>query len=174
MTTIKQVKRMALKQYLTMGWNQYRIIKTQNKQGKSGRFDSCDRPNNLNEIGFVNCSACGTLKFNGWPRKMIGHLFKTTSSFVHHSKSISEFKLGLHSGNTQFRSKLAIFLSCLTLKFDGWTWKRIDNILNATLSFLHHFKSIGKFNLKLQSGNAQFGSKSAIFLSGLTVDLEKQ
>ena len=30
-------------------------------------------------------SACVTLKFNGWPRKKIGYLFYTTSSFVHHS-----------------------------------------------------------------------------------------
>ena len=28
---------------------------------------------------------------------------------------------------------------------------------------MHHFKSIGEFKLKLHSGNAQFGSKSAIF-----------
>ena len=33
-----------------------------------------------------------------------------------------------------------------------------------TSSILHHFKSIGEFKLKLQSGNAQFGSKSAIFV----------
>ena len=33
----------------------------------------------------------------------------TTSSFVHHFKSIGEFKLDLQSGNPQFGSKLPIF-----------------------------------------------------------------
>ena len=42
-----------------------------------------------------------TLKFNGWPRKIVGHLFCTTSSFVHHFKSISEFKLELQSGKSE-------------------------------------------------------------------------
>ena len=52
-----------------------------------------------------------TFKFDGWPRKIIGHLFYTTSSFVHHFKSISKFKLELQSGNAQFGSKLTIFLA---------------------------------------------------------------
>ena len=52
-----------------------------------------------------------TFKFDGWPRKIIGHLFYTTSSFVHHFKSISKFKLELQSGNAQFGSKLMIFLA---------------------------------------------------------------
>ena len=34
-----------------------------------------------------------TLKFDGWPWETIGHLFYNTSSFVHHLKSIGEFKL---------------------------------------------------------------------------------
>ena len=46
-------------------------------------------------------------------RKTIGHIFSTTPSFVHHYKSISEFKLELQSGSTQFGSKLVIlFVSC--------------------------------------------------------------
>ena len=48
------------------------------------------------------------LKFNGWPRKIIGHLFYTTSGFVHHFKSINEFKLEFQSGNAQFGSKSTI------------------------------------------------------------------
>ena len=45
--------------------------------------------------------------------KTIGHLFYTTSSFVHHFKTIGEFKLELQSGNSQFGSKLTIFfVSC--------------------------------------------------------------
>ena len=34
-----------------------------------------------------------TLKFDGWPSKMIGHLFNATSSFAQHFVAIGEFKL---------------------------------------------------------------------------------
>ena len=60
-----------------------------------------------------------TLKFGGRSCKTIGHFFYTTSSVVHHFKSIGEVKLELQSGNAQLGSKLVIFLSCVTLKFDG-------------------------------------------------------
>ena len=59
-----------------------------------------------------------TLKFDGWPRKTIGHLFYATSSYLQHLKAIGELKLELQSWNTQFRLKKMIFLSCVTLKFD--------------------------------------------------------
>ena len=49
------------------------------------------------------------LKFDIWPWKTIAHLFYTTSSFMHHSKAVGEFKLELQSGNAEFGSKLAIF-----------------------------------------------------------------
>ena len=80
------------------------------EQAKSEGFDSCNRPGNLTQIGLkLLIFQPMTLKFDGWPRKIIGHLFYITSNFVHHFKSISEFKLELQSGNTQFRSKSAIF-----------------------------------------------------------------
>ena len=119
-----------------------------------------------------------TLKFIGWPWKTIGHIFFEASSFMHHFIAIGAFKLKLQSGNAQFGSKLAIFLSSVTLKFDGWPWKTIGHLFYATLSFVHHFKAIGEFKLKLQSGNAQFRSKSAIYCPmwpwNLSGDLEKQ
>ena len=43
-----------------------------------------------------------TLQFDVWPWKTIGHLFYTTSNFVHHSVAIGEFKLELQSRNGQF------------------------------------------------------------------------
>ena len=64
--------------------------------------------------------------------KNIGHAFFIMSSFVHRFKSIGEFKLELQSGNTQFRSKSVIFLSGVTLKFDGWPWKTIGHLFLAT------------------------------------------
>ena len=38
-------------------------------------------------------SARVTLKFDGWPRKTIRHLFYATLSFLHHFVAIGEFKL---------------------------------------------------------------------------------
>ena len=159
-----------------------------------------------------------TLKFDGWPRKIIGQLFYITSSFLHHLKPLSESKLELLSGNAQsgqnqrffvpcdlkiwwmtlknnrtpflcyiklcasfqshpwiqtkvkdrkrsIRVKIGDLLSRVTLKFNGWPWKIIGHLFYVALSFMHHFISIGEFKLKLQSRNAQFGSKSVIFFS---------
>ena len=104
------------------------------------------------------------MEFDGWSRKTIGRFFYTTPSFVHHFKAISEAKLELQSGNAQVGSKLVIFLSCVTLKFDGWPWKSIGHLFYITLSCEHHFKAMGEFKLELQSGNPKFRSKSAFFL----------
>ena len=104
-----------------------------------------------------------TLKFDGWPWKTIGHLFYTTSSFVHHFKSIGKVKLELQSRNARFGSKSAIFLSHVTLRFDGWPWKTIGHLFYVASSFVHHFIAISEFKMELQSGNTQFGSKSKIF-----------
>ena len=142
-----------------------------------------------------------TLKFDGWSRKVIGQLFHITSSFVHHLKSLGEFKPELLSGNAQFGSKSmifcpvwpwnlmddlekqqsissmlhealciiskpsvnsnwsyspemlnfgsksAIFLSRVTLKFDGWPWKTIGHLFYVATSFMHHFIAIGESKL---------------------------
>ena len=65
-----------------------------------------------------------------------------------------------------------------------WPWNLADELeknrtpFHATPSSVHHFVAIGEFKLELQSGNAQFGSKSAFFLAiwpwNLMDDLEKQ
>ena len=185
-----------------------------------------------NWIQIVDFSARVTLKFDRWPRKTIGHFLYTTSSFVHHFKSIGEVKprvavrkqsirvkignffvprnlqiwrmtlrnnrapllypiklcasfqshrwiqTGVTVQKCSIRDKIGDFLSCVTLKFDGWPWETIEHFFYTPLSFVHHFKAIGEFKLKLQSGNAQFGSKSAFFCPvwpwNLTDDLQKQ
>ena len=113
-----------------------------------------------------------TLKFHGWPWKTIGHLFCTTLSLVHRFEAICEFKLELQSGNTQFGSKLVISLCCVTLKFDRWPWKTIGHLSYAASSFVHYFIAITEFKLELQSGNSQFGSKSTIFFSRVTLKFD--
>ena len=50
-----------------------------------------------------------TLQFDVWPWKTIGHLFYSTSSFMHHFVAIGVSKLELESGNAQFGSNLTIF-----------------------------------------------------------------
>ena len=49
------------------------------------------------------------------------------------------------------------------MKFDLWPWKTIGHIFNATSSLVLHLVAICEFKLELQSGNAQFWSKSKIF-----------
>ena len=103
-------------------------------QGKSEGFDSCDRPSNLTQIGFiVDFPVRVTLKLDGWPQKIIGHVFYTTSSFVHHFKSISELKLELQSGNTQFGSNSTIFTAV-------WPSNLMDDLENKRVPLLCYFK----------------------------------
>ena len=119
-----------------------------------------------------------TLTFDGWPWKAIWHLFYATSRFVDYFIAISESKLELQSRNAQFTSKSLIFLSCVTLTFGGWPCKMIGHLFLCYVKFVHHFGAISEFKLELQSGNPQFGWKSAIFCHvsswNLTDDLEKQ
>ena len=74
--------------------------------------------------------------------------------------------------------KIDDFFSRVTLKFNGWPWKTIGHLFYATSSFVQHFVPIGELKLELLSGNAQFGSKSAIFCPvwpwNMTDDFEKQ
>ena len=60
--------------------------------------------------------------------------------------------------------KISSFLSHVTLKFEGWPWKTIGHLFYLTSSFVHHFIAISEYKLELQSGNAQFGSKSLFFV----------
>ena len=174
--------------------------------------------------------SCLTLKFDGGSWKTIRHLFYATSSFVHSFVAISPFKLELQCRNARFGSKStifwatwpwnlmddietgirhhvlcyfqlcasfqshqwiqtgvtvrkrpigsksAIFLSHVTLIFEKTT--TTGHLFYATSSFVHHFVAIGELKLELQSGNAQFGSKSMNFSAmwpwNLIDDPEKQ
>ena len=104
------------------------------------------------------------------------------SSFVHNFVAIDEFKLELQSGNAQFRSKSAIFWFRVTFKFDGWPRETTGHLSSAASSFVFyfiassfvcHFIAISEFKLELQSPNAQFGSKSTIFFSTVTLKFDR-
>ena len=74
--------------------------------------------------------------------------------------------------------KIGNFLSRVTFKFDRWHRKTIEHLFYVASSFVYHFTAISEFKLELQSGNAQFWSKSMIFLAvwpwNLMDDLQKQ
>ena len=93
-------------------------------------------------------------------------------------QSCESIQSGVTVRKRSIRVEIGKFLSRATLKFNGWPWKTIGHLFYTTLSFVHHFKAVSQFNLELQSGNAQFGSKSASFCPvqpwNLTDDLEKQ
>ena len=87
-------------------------------------------------------------------------------------------KTGVTVRKRSIRVKIGNLLSRVTSKFEGLPWKTIAHLFYVASSFVHHFIAIGELKLKLQSGNAQFGSKSAIYCPlwpwNLTNDLEKQ
>ena len=54
------------------------------------------------------------------------------------------------------RVNISNFLSCVTLKFDGWPWKAIGCLFYAASSFVHHFfLAISEFKLELQPNLGQ-------------------
>ena len=122
--------------------------------------------------------SCVTWKYDGWPWETIRHLFYATLTFVHHFKSHRWIQTKATVRKRSIWIKIDHFMSCVILKFDGWPWKRIGHLFYGTSSFVHHCKAIDEFKLRLQSGNGQFGSKSAIFCpvwpGNLMDDLEKQ
>ena len=96
-----------------------------------------------------------TLKNNRTP--LLCH-FKLCASFLSHWW----FQTWITVRKRSIWVKFNNFQSCVTLKFDGWPWKTIGHLFNATSSFVHHFVAISDSKLEIQSGNAQFGSKSTI------------
>ena len=98
--------------------------------------------------------------------------FKLCASFYSHrwiKKTCSPETL--NSG--QNRRSIAL----CDLEIWQWHWKTIWHLFYVASSFVHHFIAIGGFKLKLQSGNAQSGSKSAfcpVWPWHLTDDYEKQ
>ena len=94
---------------------------------------------NIKAPFFYNIKLCASFQSHGW------------------------IQTGVTVWKFSIRVKIGNFLSLVTLKFDGWPWKTTGYIFYTKSSFVHHFKAMGEFKLELQSGNAQFGSKSAIF-----------
>ena len=72
------------------------------------------------------------------------------------------------------RVNIDFFVLCdLEIQWMTLKNKRAPLVFYTTLSFVHHFKAMGEFKLELQFGNAQFGSKSAFFLSRVTLKFDR-
>ena len=110
-----------------------------------------------------------TLKNNRAP---LLYYIKLCASFWSHGW----IQIGVTVRKRSIRVKIGNFLPSVTLKFDRWPWKSIGHLSYGASSFVHCFIAIGKFKLELQSGNAQFGSKSTFLLAvwpwNVTNDLE--
>ena len=66
------------------------------------------------------------------------------------------------------------FLSRVTLKFDGWPWKTTGHNFYVASSFVHQFKAIHEFELKLRVQNRSIQVKIGDSLSRVAYNLEKQ
>ena len=85
-----------------------------------------------------------TLKFDGWPRKIIRlYFFYTTSSFH------QWIQTGVTVRKRPIWVKFDDFLRRVTLQFDVWPWKTIGHLFYSTSSFVHHLVAIGVFKFEL-------------------------
>ena len=120
-----------------------------------------------------------TLTFDLWPWhfawKSLLSLVITPENFMmirwweHNQKGVTDRRT---DGRTDGRTDWTIHRA-------AWSQlKTIGHLYYSSSSSMHHFVAIGEFKLEVQSGNAQFGSKSTIFRAvwpwNLTYDLEKQ
>ena len=148
------------------------------QQGKSEKFDSCDRPSYLkldsNHRFFSQCDL--EIWWMIWKnnRALLLYYVKLCASL----QIYRWIQTGVNVRKRSIRVKIGDISSHVNLKLNGWPWKTIEHLFYITLSFVHHFKAMGEFKLELQSGNAHFWSKWAIFCSvwtwNLRDDLEKQ
>ena len=94
-----------------------------------------------------------TLKNNRAP---LLYFIKLCASFQSHGW----IQTGVTVRKRSIRVEIGNFLPHVTLKFDRWPLKTIGHLAYAASSFVFHFIAIGELKLELQSGNAQFWSKS--------------
>ena len=119
-----------------------------------------------------------------WPWNLMDDLGNNRAPLLYHTKLCASFpihrwiQIGVTVRKHSIWVKIGNFLSCVNSKFDRWPRKTIGHLFYVSSSFVHHFTVISEFKLELQSGNAQFWSKSTIFRAvwpwNLMDDLQKQ
>ena len=93
------------------------------EKGNSERFDRCDWPSILAQIGSKSSIILAhiTLKFDKWPRKTIGQLFQVPRGYVRHFIAIREFKFELWPWKDQIGAIPSI---CRPV----WPWNLVDEL----------------------------------------------
>ena len=97
--------------------------------GKSEGSDSCDRPNNLTQIGF-NRQFVSPCDLEIWWMTFKNY----RAPLVYYNKFCALFQSHrwIKTGVTVWKRSIVDFLSRVTLKCDGWPWKKM-----GTSSMLH-------------------------------------
>ena len=95
--------------------------------------------------------------------------FKICASF--HTHLWNQNKVSLETPNLGQNRRF--FFLC-DLEILQMTLKTTGHLFYATSSFVHHLIAICEIKMKLQSGNTTFGSKSAIFLSRVTLKFDER
>ena len=103
-------------------------------------------PNSGRIRRFVSCVA---LRFNGWPWKIIWHLFYATSSYVHNLIVIGPFKLEFQSGNAKFGSKWSIFCPVSPCKLVNDPDKQIGHLIFTYFKHSTSFHSHASFQTRV-------------------------
>ena len=128
------------------------------EQGKSEGFDSSDQPSNLTQIGFKS-----SIFQPVWPWNLMDDLENNRAPLLYDIKFCASFQIQRWTQTRvtvrkrSIRVKIGDFLSCVTLKFEGWPWKSIGHLFYVASSIVHHFMAISEIKLQLQSGNAKLG-----------------
>ena len=101
-----------------------------------------------------------TFIFVGWPRKTLGHLFCTTSSFCASFQIHWWIQTAVTVQKCSIWVKIGDFLSSVLCDLEIW-WMTLTN---NRAPLLCYFKLCKLFQSQLNSKTAQFRSKSATFV----------
>ena len=98
-------------------------------------LNNCDRPSSHTQI--VDFSARVPLKFDGWPRKIIGDLFYITSSFVRHLKRSVNSNWSYCPETLNLGQNRCFFVPC---DFEIW-WMTLKNNRPSLLCYIKLYAS---------------------------------
>ena len=112
------------------------------------------------------------LKFDGWHKKAIGHLFYIMSSLVHHFKAKGEFKLVLQPGNPQFGSKSVIYFVPCDLEILQMTFKNNRTPLLCYFKLCASFQSHWRIQTGVTVRKCPIWVKINVFFSHVTLKFD--
>ena len=116
-----------------------------------------------NRSGLAQICSSSSIFQPVWPSNLMDDL----GNFLGHIKLFVSFQIHpwiqteVTVRKPSIQVKIDNFLSRVTLKFDGWPWKTIGHLFYIASSYVHHFITISKFKLGLQSGNTLFYTLSS-------------